>query len=185
MIPNLDQLTSLRSARTVVRRIVEADLKDLMVVNSDPEVTRFLPYASWNSLADASAWLSRMDKLAASGTGQQFVLETIHDRKVVGTVLLFRLDAANGRAEIGYVLGRHFWGRGLMSEGLRSLCTFSFDVLKLRRLEAEVQPSNDASHSLLSRLGFVKEGLLWKRWMAKGSAYDTNIYGLLSDDWQT
>ena len=47
---------------------------------------------------------------------------------------------------------------------------------------ANENPENLASNQLLLRLGFTLEGVLRKRWLAKGNAYDTNIYGLLRDE---
>ena len=40
--------------RLIVRPVEEGDLQALLLVNGDDEVTGFLPYASWRSLADAS-----------------------------------------------------------------------------------------------------------------------------------
>ena len=55
-------------------------------------------------------------------------------------------------------------------------------VTAIRRIEAEVNPENLASCALLLRVGFVFEGRLRKRWVAKGNAYDTNIYSWLAED---
>lgn len=154
-------------------------------MNGDPEVTRFLPYASWKSEEDAQAWLARMQALAETGTGRQFVISLNASGKVIGTVLLFRFDAGSARAELGYVLGRAHWGQGLMEEALRAFCGHLFTAAGLRRLEAEVDPANEPSNALLARLGFVREGRLRKRWVGKdGAAYDTNIYGALAEEWK-
>jgi [ribosomal protein S5]-alanine N-acetyltransferase len=77
---------------------------------------------------------------------------------------------------------RH-WGQGLMREALTALISQAFGAYGLRRLEAEVNPANVASNALLRGLGFQHEGLLRKRWVAKGAAYDVNIYGLLGEEW--
>jgi RimJ/RimL family protein N-acetyltransferase len=53
----------------------------------------------------------------------------------------------------------------------------------MRRIEAEVNPDNLASCALLAQVGFTLEGRLRKRWVAKGSAHDTNLYGCLAEDW--
>ena len=50
-------------------------------------------------------------------------------------------------------------GQGHMSEAVRALIPYAFDVLRLHRLEAATQPSNAASMRVLERNGFVKEGL--------------------------
>src|SRR6185436_12127295 len=66
-LPSLDSVVT---PRLVLREIRADDLPDLMEVNGDPEVTRFLPYATWESPADAAAWLERMNKLAATGSAR-------------------------------------------------------------------------------------------------------------------
>jgi len=52
----------------------------------------------------------------------------------------------------------------------------------LRRLEAEVNPANQASHALLTQVGFVVEGRLRKRWVSRSGPYDSVFYGLLCED---
>jgi len=71
-----------------------------------------------------------------------------------------------------------------MSEALAALVGSAFTNLELRRLEAEVDPLNLGSRRLLEKTGFTPEGLLRKRWVDKGAAHDTIIYGLLRDEWQ-
>lgn len=173
----------IESERLAIRGVDEADLADLLSINADDEVTRFLPYESWRSIEDGTAWLGRMKKLEESGTGAQLVVVEKASGRAIGTCLLFRYDEASARAELGYVLGRAHWGKGLMLEALSALVSGAFNTLALRRLEAEVNPSNVASCRLLERLGFAHEGRLRQRWMAKGSVYDTNLYGLLRDEW--
>lgn len=169
----------LETPRLSLRPVTAADLPDLMAVNGDPDVVGFLPYAAWAGLPDAQAWLGRMQALEAAGTGRQYVLVLRDAGVVVGTVLLFRFEAGSARAELGYALARSQWGRGLMKEALAAFCAHLFDSAGVRRLEAEVNPDNRASHALLLSLGFVVEGRLRQRWVAKGRAYDVNSYGLL------
>ena len=169
--------------RLVIRAVSYADLDDLFEVNGDHEVTRFLPYATWQSREDGVAWFTRMTGLVERGNARQLVVVRKDDDKVIGTLLLFGFDAGSARLELGYVLGRAHWGHGLMREALQSMCAFAFGSLGIRRLEAEVNSSNVASIRLLRSLGFVHEGTLRKRWVAKGAAYDTDMYGLLSAEW--
>lgn len=177
--PNVPRI---ESPRLVLRPVTAEDLPDLLEVNGDPEVTRFLPYDTWQSLADAAAWFRRMEDVAAAGTGRVFALVRRADGKVVGDLLLFKYDEASARVELGYVLGRACWGQGLMGEAVAAACACAFDGLGLRRVEAEVNPENVASCALLLRVGFTLEGTLRQRWAAKGAAYDTHIYGLLAED---
>jgi RimJ/RimL family protein N-acetyltransferase len=179
-----EPISSVTTPRLLLRPVAPTDLPDLLEINSDPEVTRFLPYATWQSLDDGALWLERMNGLASSGTGQQLVVVRAADGKVVGTVLLFKFDESSSRIEIGYVLGRKYWHQGLMREALASTCEHAFSGMSIRRIEAEVNPANVASNALLRAVGFTLEGTLRQRWIAKGAAYDTNVYGYLDEDWR-
>lgn len=172
------------SQRLTLRPVAEADLPDLLAINGDPEVTKFLPYATWQSLEDGAAWLKRMEALGAAGTGQQLVAASNEDGKVIGTVLLFKYDEGSARVELGYVLGRQYWKQGLMREALEAVCGHAFSAMGIRRMEAEVNPMNHGSNGLLQRVGFTLEGTMRQRWVAKGVVYDTNFYGYLAEDWE-
>jgi ribosomal-protein-alanine N-acetyltransferase len=173
----------IETERLAVRLVVETDLEALMEVNSDPEVTALLPYATWRSRADADAWLQRMRGIEATGLALQFVVVLKPAGRAIGTCLLFRFEEGSARAELGYALGRAHWGRGFMHEALVALLGSAFGAMGLRRIEAEVDTANGASARLLRRLGFTKEGLLRQRWVTKGTAKDVELYALLRNEW--
>jgi ribosomal-protein-alanine N-acetyltransferase len=81
-------------------------------------------------------------------------------------------------------LGRTHWRQGYAAEALRAVCRHAFEAAGIRRIEAEARPDNVASNELLLSLGFIHEGRLRQRWVSKGESYDTNVYGLLVDDWR-
>jgi len=62
------------------------------------------------------------------------------------------------RATVGYNAFAPSAGLGYMSEGLGLILRFAFNDLGLHRLEADIQPGNEASKRLASRVGFRKEG---------------------------
>lgn len=178
-------VSTIETERLRLVPVTSAHLGDLLAVNGDDEVTRFLPYASWPSLEAGHAWLSRMEALAAAGTGQQLVLVRRVDGKAVGTLLFFRHEEVSRRLELGYALARACWHQGLMREAVAAACEHAFTAMGVRRIEAEVNPANHASCTLLSKIGFVLEGRLRQRWAAKGIVYDTHLYGLLAAEHAT
>ena len=80
----LPPIPPLTSPRTLLREVGAADLPDLLEVNADPEVTRFLRYATWQSAADAESWLARMQALAATGSARQLVICRRDDGRIIG-----------------------------------------------------------------------------------------------------
>jgi [ribosomal protein S5]-alanine N-acetyltransferase len=61
-------------------------------------------------------------------------------------------------ASVSYAAFAGVAGRGYMSEGLALVLRYAFCELRLHRLEANIQPANQASLRLVGRLGFRKEG---------------------------
>jgi RimJ/RimL family protein N-acetyltransferase len=179
--PSADhEITTQRLALRLVR---EEDLPSLLEMNADDAVTRFLPYESWRGMEDAREWLGRAVARLAAGEAWQFVIVQRASGRVIGSCLLFHFDLPNGRAELGYLLGREHWGAGYMQEAAAALIDFAFGTVGLRRLEAQIDPRNEASARLLERVGFVKEGHLRQRWDSKGEISDSGLYGLLRSEW--
>jgi [ribosomal protein S5]-alanine N-acetyltransferase len=180
----LDRLpAAFATTRLDLRLMQHDDLDDLLVVHGDDEVTRFLPYATWHTSDDGQAWYLRNKVFHDEGKSRQFAIVRREDARVIGLMLIFNVDPASERGELGYVLGKRDWGQRLMREALVPLLNHSFDALGLRRIEAHVDPRNIASHRLLLSLGFRHEGLLRERNVMKGDIVDSNTYGLLKREW--
>ena len=143
---NLDAFAEpIDTERFVVRLFAERDLEGLMDVNGDDAVTAFLPYPTWRSMDDARAWGVRMNGMQDAGRARQLVVVDRADDRAIGAVLVFAFDEGNQRAELGYVLGRRDWRRGVMREVLEGVLARAFSALGARRLEAFADPRNVAN----------------------------------------
>jgi len=176
-------LPIITTPRVVLRWISENDIDGLYDVFSDPQVMR---YWSTGPLPDRQA-AAKMQREIADGnvkeTMMKWGLALRESDSLIGTTTLFNLNLDNGRAEIGYAMGRAYWGRGYMHEALEALVSHAFEVLQMRRLEADVDPRNAASIRTLERLGFQREGFLRERWHVEGEIQDALFYGLLRREW--
>ena len=99
---------------------------------------------------------------------------------MIGKCILFRFNHANHHAEIGYILNRNYWRRGLMQQALEAVIEFAFTTLDLHRIEADVDPQNTGSLAILEKLGFEREGLFRERWLHDGAWVDSVMLGLLN-----
>jgi ribosomal-protein-alanine N-acetyltransferase len=86
-------------------------------------------------------------------------------------------------AETGYELHREYWRQGIMTEAMSVILTYGFTELGLHRIEADIDPRNTRSMSLLLKLGFTYEGNLRQRYFFRGQFEDEHYYGLLKDEW--
>ncbi len=83
------------------------------------------------------------------------------------------------RAEIGYWLAKPFWGQGIMTEVVRSVCALAIDEWKLVRITAHVFVHNKASARVLEKNGFEFEGLLRKHHKKDGKIVDSMLFALI------
>jgi RimJ/RimL family protein N-acetyltransferase len=180
--------TPLLTERLIVRLAEHDDLDALFAMHSDAEITRYIPHMYWPTRAAAETWFARLLERREKQSAVQCVIvkrATDDDAEtVIGTAMLFNFEVASGLAEIGYLLGREYWGKGYAVEAMKAFIDFSFATLDLRRLEATVDVRNAASNTLLQRLGFTLEGVLRERWLAAGELQDINLHALLRRDWQ-
>jgi len=176
-------LPIITTPRLVLRWISEDDIDSLYAIFSDPQVMRY-----WSTVPlpnrEAAAELQR--EIAEGNESEKMFKWGVALRdsgSVIGTATLFNLNLDNGRAELGYAMGRAYWGKGYMNEALEALVSHAFEVMGLRRLEADVDPRNAASIRTLERLGFQREGFLRERWHVNGEIQDALFYGLLRHEW--
>ena len=176
-------LPIITTPRVVLRWISEDDVDSLYEIFSNPQVMR---YWSTVPLPNREAAVALQREIAGGNESEtmfKWGIALRDSNKIIGTTTLFNLNLDNGRAEIGYAMAHAYWGKGYMNEALKALVSHVFEVMELRRLEADVDPRNVASIRTLERLGFQREGFLRERWHVNGEIQDAFFYGLLRREW--
>jgi ribosomal-protein-alanine N-acetyltransferase len=178
------QLPTIETPRLTLRWVSNEDVDALYGIFSNVEVMR---YWSTPPLPDRDAAVALVNEIHDAFERQVMLKWGVArraDNVIIGTTTLYNLDFTNRRAEVGYALGRGYWGQGYMNEALQALLSYCFETLNLRRLEADVDPRNQASIQTLERLGFRREGYLRERWEVAGEIQDALFYGLLRREWK-
>lgn len=178
-----DRLPTLQADRVVLRWIEDRDVPALFEVFSDQQVMRYWSSAAWTDQAKGAAMVEDVQRLFVAGTLFQWGVARRGDDFLIGTCTLAQVDAGNRRAEIGFALRSDHWGQGYMTEVTTTLIEYAFGEMNLHRIEADVDPRNEASIRLLEKLGFQREGYLRERWIVEGEICDTVFYGLLRSEW--
>lgn len=165
----------------VLRPLVAPDAQSLARHANDREIWLNLrdgfphPY----SVDDARAHISRVAQQDPCTS-----LGIIVEGNAVGSVSLrIGHDIERLNAEIGYWLGREFWGRGIMSEAVRLATTYGFQRLGMRRVFAVPFTRNTASHRVLEKSGYVLEGTMRHSAWKDGELIDQYLYAAYEDRW--
>ena len=174
----------LATERLDLRPLVHGDAPALFAIFSDPAVMRYWSSPPWAGMQSAVDAIERDRQAAADGVCFRLGLFRRSDDALLGTCTLFHIDAPCRRAEIGYGLASSAWGHGYATEAISALLAYGFGEMALNRVEADIDPLNEASARTLERQGFVKEGLLRERWIVGGQKSDSALYGLLAADFE-
>jgi ribosomal-protein-alanine N-acetyltransferase len=117
-----------------------------------------------------------------TGQGYPFFIFDM-DEVLVGGITLSNVRRGVAQAAtMGYWVGQPHARRGFVSRGVRSVCRFGFDKLRLHRIEAACLPSNVPSRDLLLKVGFSLEGKARAYLKINGAWRDHLLFGLIDDE---
>lgn len=153
------------------------------------EVCSTLRWAGPRDQADMEAWIDKTRQETFDDFGFHWIVRdktaAFTDRPgtpigAIGT----RPRSEPGRADVGYWLGRDFWGRGIMSEALTALIDFGFTTLDFYKLEADVFTSNQRGMRLVEGVGMIREGTIRQALRKHGEWVDHAVFACCSQSGQ-
>jgi RimJ/RimL family protein N-acetyltransferase len=152
-----------------------ADLRDVIDMYGDPEVVRHWPYTPDDAELESQLyWL--IDRYAVAGWGGWRA--ELRDGTFVGRIGLNarRIDGID-EVEVGYIIRRAFWGRGLATEGAAACIDWAFRRLGAERVISLIVPENERSIAVALRNGLKLNGETTHAGMLH------RIYAVRKDEW--
>ena len=169
----------LQTSRLTLRPLQADDTADLHLIMSNAEVMAFWDIAEIEDMGLTSAILeSQLDQMADKRAFYWAMVRS-EDGAFVGCCDLSEIDRWHHRAEVGFIVGRAYWGDGYTLEAMQAVLSHAAQTLRLRRLTARTHLGNARSVRLLERLGFEEEGLLRGYVDRDGERRDCQLFGLL------
>jgi len=135
-----------------IRPLSRDDVERVQELASDPAVAEMTRLPSPYPPDGAAKFFEQSQTERREGRG--FVFALVAGGELVGLCSLRDVGSEPESAELGYWIGRPYWGRGLASAGAASVVAWGFGELELRRLFARTMERNAASARVLEKLGF-------------------------------
>ncbi|MCR9166216.1 MAG: GNAT family N-acetyltransferase [Nannocystaceae bacterium] len=146
----------LDTARLHLRRIDDGHLDDLVALDSDPAVMRFINGGSPTPRSLYEDTL--LERMKAFGDQPFGYAAAYEEHRFVGWFHLRPSVADASVLELGYRLRRDAWGRGLATEGSRALVDYAFGELDRTCVDACTMPENAASIGVMKKCGMHYAG---------------------------
>ena len=159
-------MPTLETERLILRDFVLSDWEALNAFLSDPSVTRFMHFSSWDE-QKRRQWLASLVERASNPHRDacDWAITKRDNGLLIGWLILGRSRHATeegmGECGCGYALNRHYWGQGYMPEALEAAFTFAFTALGTRLIHAECEIENTTSARVMQKCGMVYQGTVY------------------------
>jgi RimJ/RimL family protein N-acetyltransferase len=174
---------TLRTARLVLGTFDLEDAPELQRLAGAREIadtTVSIPHPY--DLDHALAWIGQQRREAVRGRATNFAIRLLPSGPLIGSVGLRDIDPEHLQAELGFWIGREWWGNGYAREAAAEVIRFGFESLELNRIYAHHMARNPASGKVLRAAGMQREGLLRQRVRKWGVYEDVVLYAIIRDE---
>lgn len=169
---------SLETERLWLGQATQEDTEAIFAVFSDPNVTQFHDLGTFTQVDEAVGVVERRAKGFETGRGIRWGIAHKPSNYLIGSCG-FTWDKEANAAEAGYELASQFWRQGIMSEALRAILNYGFEVKGVKFVTAKVMLDNVASRRLLEKFGFQSQGILREHGFWKGKHHDLEEFRLM------
>jgi [ribosomal protein S5]-alanine N-acetyltransferase len=178
------EMPTLQLKRLILRPFRKNDAAAIQRLAGDraiADTTLNIPHPYEDGMAEA--WIETHEPKFAAGELANFAVALQINHELIGAIGLV-INRLFDQAELGYWIGRPFWGQGYCTEAGCAILQYGFGDLNINRIYASHFSRNPSSGRVMQKLGMTKEGVL-RQHVKKWDKYeDLVMYGLLKREWE-
>jgi [ribosomal protein S5]-alanine N-acetyltransferase len=130
----------------------------------------------------AESWINNHQREYEKGNSLILAI-TIKDKDLlIGSIGLY-INKKHQHAELGYWVGKDYWGKGYCSEAVAGVIKYAFCNIALNKIYANFLTRNPASGKVLMKNGFTKEGYFRQHVKYFEKFEDIECFGLLQSEY--
>lgn len=182
------QFPELETTRLRLSSIVEEDVRNIYELFSDRRVIEYYDLEAFNQTSQAENLIRFFDTRFIENTGIRWAIRLKETNQLIGTCGFNTWSPKMKNAVIGYDLLPKYWGKGLTTEAVHRIVEAAFSGVlpcgELNRIQGDTIPGNNASESVLLKLGFKEEGIRRQSGYWKDKFHDLKCFGLIQSEYR-
>ncbi len=148
---------TLETTRLILRPFKKEDAEDVFECwESDPDVAKYMFWTSHNDIEKTKEWIAFEIGQIEKEDWYRFAIELKGTKELIGTALIYYEEEVSCW-EIGYNLGKKYWGKGYITEAMEKVIEFAVEQLAISQIVGRYAKENPASGNVMKKLGFQYE----------------------------
>lgn len=150
---------NVKTDRLLLRELEESDSENMLLLSSDPEVTKYMDYIIFKNGTEAKKWVKeKVYNNQIPRSSYNFVIELKDNNEFVGWIGIGESNnPTKGNSDFGYAILGKYWGKGIATEALRAVIDFVWKETKANKIYGECQIQNIASIKVMEKAGMKFE----------------------------
>jgi len=178
----------LETSRLMLTKLSTDDSQALLRIFSDEDVIKFYDIDVYDSEDQSLKLIEFFNARFTESVGIRWAIRIKDTGELIGTCGFNSWNQKMKNAGIGYELSSKHWGYGYATEALRKIIDSAFSNQlpfgELYRIQGDTMLGNEASESVLRKLGFKEEGVRRASGYWKNEFHDLKCYGLLKPEFK-
>ena len=152
---NFTPFPTLTTERLTLRQITVEDLNEFFLLKSDERLLKYYNGKA-KTYEEARQSLQKINDEIIKNEWINWGITLKNENKLIGSICFWNISKEQSKAEIGYELMFDRQGKGIMSEAIKAVIEYGFEIMKLNLIEALPYSDNMKSTKLLERNDFVR-----------------------------
>lgn len=173
----------LETDRIRLRKLDLNDSQDIYEYGLDKNVSKYVMWKQYESEEDAKTYIQSVLNSYEKGNFNIWGIEYKEENKVIGTIDFMSYSEKHKKTDLGYVLNRSYWNKGLMTEAVKAVVKYAFEILELNKVGAKAIDLNVGSYTVMEEAGMTNEGVSRDDCFKNDIFYDIVNYSILKSEY--
>lgn len=171
--------------RLILRRFTSDD-SDCMFNNwaSDEDISKYMRWQQHENIEETKMIINQWLLDYNRSSFYIWAITLKESDEPIGSIGLFIINENDLCGDVGYSIGKKYWGQGITTEALRAVLGFAFENIGFNRIETYHSINNPASGKVMQKSGMMFEGFAKQKYKSISGLEDCNMYSILKEDFK-